>query len=58
MMCEPCMAAGRANSKGLAKAAFVLHAMCDYPSTCTCQHGVGRGWINYGRAATAAISGT
>lgn len=43
-MCRTCNLAGIANIAGKQDQAKVLHEGCEYPSSCTCQHGTGNTW--------------
>lgn len=46
MICAKCENAGHATSMGLPTVANMMHNMCQYPASCTCQHAVGGEWIN------------
>lgn len=50
MICDACQIAGDMNGTGAFRAAENMHNNCDYPQSCTCQHGTGRGWVKRGHA--------
>jgi hypothetical protein len=50
MICDNCKTGGAMNSIGEISASHRMHDRCDYPASCTCQHGVGGEWVNHGNA--------
>lgn len=53
-MCRPCREAGFYNADRHYARATELHAQCPQRDTCTCQHHVGPGWVNYDLIAREA----
>ena len=45
MICPACTSGGILNSLGRFEEAEKAHEDCKYPSSCTCQHGTGSGWV-------------
>jgi|688.fasta_scaffold144787_7 hypothetical protein len=48
-MCRNCRSAGDVNAIGTYNVARTLHNTCDYPQSCTCQHGTGHQWVQHAR---------
>lgn len=49
MVCINCRAAGDINSMGGEESLVRFqHRICQYPQSCTCQHGTGGGWVRSG----------
>jgi len=44
MICEPCRATGYANKSKYFDRAAKLHEQCEFPVSCSCQHGTGSDW--------------
>ena len=42
MICPSCVLAGAYNAKGKPGMAEAQHAKCEWPESCTCQHGTGK----------------
>lgn len=45
MICPSCTSGGELNSLGRYEEAGKSHEECKYPTSCTCQHTTGSGWI-------------
>lgn len=46
MMCVNCRTAGDLNQAHVRPSLIRgMHDMCEYPASCTCQHGVGSQWV-------------
>lgn len=50
MICMSCGTAGDLNQASREQIAEEWHSECQYPSSCPCQHSVGKGWVNRGNA--------
>lgn len=50
MICVSCVRAGDLNTEERLDDAEVWHSRCRYPSSCTCEHAIGPGWVNRGNA--------